>query len=96
MDFFLSGFSFTDTDESQDSRESERTIFYSTLPLHPLTNIQPYHKIPLIRHGRIYGQRKNFMGLFSGGVGGAYIPEDKHFNLQSVKLVTFFSFYQIF
>ena len=26
------------------------------------------------------------------GRGGAYIPEDKHFNLQSVKLVTFFLF----
>ena len=33
---------------------------------------------------------------FRGAWGGAYIPEDKHFNLQSVKLVTFFSFYQIF
>ena len=31
--FFLSGFSFTDTDDSQNSRGSERTIFYSTLPL---------------------------------------------------------------
>ena len=30
--FFLSGF-FTDTDESQDSRRREGTIFYSTLPL---------------------------------------------------------------
>ena len=33
--FFLSGFSFTDTDDSQDSRETEWTIFYSTLPLPP-------------------------------------------------------------
>ena len=31
--FFLSGFSFTDTDNSQDSRGREGTIFYSTLPL---------------------------------------------------------------
>ena len=31
--FFLSGFSFTDTDDSQDSRGREGTIFYSTLPL---------------------------------------------------------------
>ena len=31
--FFLPGFSFTDTDDSQDSRGSERTIFYSTVPL---------------------------------------------------------------
>ena len=31
--FFLSGFSFTDTDDSQDSRGKEVTIFYSTLPL---------------------------------------------------------------
>ena len=30
---FLSGFSFTDTDNSQDSRGREETIFYSTLPL---------------------------------------------------------------
>ena len=35
-DFFsLSGFSFTDTDNSQDSRRREGTIFYSTLPLPP-------------------------------------------------------------
>ena len=33
--FFLSGFSFTDTDGSQDSRVREGTIFYSTLPLPP-------------------------------------------------------------
>ena len=33
--FFLSGFSFTDTDNSQDSREREGTIFYFTLPLPP-------------------------------------------------------------
>ena len=31
--FFLSGFSFTDTDDSQDSRGREGTIFDSTLPL---------------------------------------------------------------
>ena len=34
--FFLSGFSFTDTDDSQDSRGREGTIFYSTLPLPPV------------------------------------------------------------
>ena len=33
--FFLSGFSFTDTDESQDSKGREGTIFYSTLLLPP-------------------------------------------------------------
>ena len=33
--FFLSGFSFTDIDNSQDSRGREGTIFYSTLPLLP-------------------------------------------------------------
>ena len=31
--FFLSRFFFTDTDDSQDSRGREGTIFYSTLPL---------------------------------------------------------------
>ena len=33
--FFLSGFSFIDTEDSQDSRGREGTIFYSTLPLPP-------------------------------------------------------------
>ena len=33
--FFLSGFFFTGTDDSQDNRERKRTIFYSTLPLPP-------------------------------------------------------------
>ena len=33
--FFLLGFSFTETDDSQDSRGREGTIFYSTLPLPP-------------------------------------------------------------
>ena len=33
--FFLSGFSFTDSDDSQDSRGREGTILYSTLPLPP-------------------------------------------------------------
>ena len=43
--FFLSGFSSTDTDDSQDSRGREGTTFYSTLPLyqfHPLTNIETF------------------------------------------------------
>ena len=31
--FFLSRFSLTDTDSSQDSRGRKETIFYSTLPL---------------------------------------------------------------
>ena len=31
--FFLSGFSFTGTDNSQDSSRREGTIFYSTLPV---------------------------------------------------------------
>ena len=33
--FFLLGFSFTATDDSQDSKGREGTIFYSTLPLPP-------------------------------------------------------------
>ena len=33
--FFLSGFSFTDTDDSLDRRGKEGTIFYSTLPFPP-------------------------------------------------------------
>ena len=33
--FFLSGFSFTDTDNSQDSRGREGTFLSSTLPLPP-------------------------------------------------------------
>ena len=33
--FFLSGFSFTDTDDSQDSKGREGTTFYYTLPLPP-------------------------------------------------------------
>ena len=33
--FFLSGFSFIDTDDSQDRRGREGTIFYFTLPLPP-------------------------------------------------------------
>ena len=35
--FFLSGFSFTDTDDQQNSRGEDRTIFYSTLPF-PLSH----------------------------------------------------------
>ena len=35
MTFFLSRFSFTDTDDSQDSKGTEGNIFYSTLPLPP-------------------------------------------------------------
>ena len=33
--FYLSGFSFTATDDSQDSKGRDGTIFYSTLPLPP-------------------------------------------------------------
>ena len=36
---FLPGFSFTDTDDSQDSRGSEGTIFYSTAPLREYSEI---------------------------------------------------------
>ena len=58
--------------------------------LHNLT----YHKILLVSPGFIYGQRTNLMGLYLGeGMGRAYIQEEKHFNLQSVKLI-FLSFFQ--
>ena len=33
--FFLSGFSFMDTDNSQDNTGREGTIFYTTLPIPP-------------------------------------------------------------
>ena len=36
FNFFLSGFTLTDIDNSQDSRGREWTIFYSTLPLPPV------------------------------------------------------------
>ena len=63
--------------------------------------IHRYRKIPLTRPGRIYGQRTNLMGLYSGvgslytgggRRGEAYNREKKHFNLQPVKL-TFLSFF---
>ena len=38
--FFLSGFSFTDTDDSQDSRWRDGTIFIHLFHFYPLTNIQ--------------------------------------------------------
>ena len=41
--FFLSGFSFTDTEVSQDGRGREGTMFYSSLPL-----------LPAHRHSDIY------------------------------------------
>ena len=44
--FFLSGFSFTDTDNSQDSRGREGTIFYSILPL-PLAHEHSSIYLPL-------------------------------------------------
>ena len=41
--FFLSGFSFTDTDDSRGCWGREGTIFYSTLPLPPpITNIETF------------------------------------------------------
>ena len=44
--FFLSGFSFTNTDDSQGSKGREGTTFYSTLPL-----------LPAHEHWDIYLQR---------------------------------------
>ena len=49
-----------------------------------------YRKIQLICHGRTYGRRTNLMDLC---LEGAYIREEKHFNLQSTKL---WSVFQIF
>ena len=40
--FFLSGFFFTDTSDSQDSRRMEGTIFFPLCHFHPLTNIQTF------------------------------------------------------
>ena len=40
--FFLSGVSFTDTDNSQDSRGREGTFFIPLYHFHPLTNIQTF------------------------------------------------------
>ena len=40
--FFLSGFSFTDTDDSQDSRGREGQSFIPLYHFHPLTNIDTF------------------------------------------------------
>ena len=45
--FCLSGFSFTDTDASQDSRGRQGTIFYSNLPL-PITHAAIFLSIPFL------------------------------------------------
>ena len=53
--------------------------------LHPLKLMKTCRKSGLIHPGRIYGQRTNLMGLYSG---------ELHFSLQSVKVITFLSFFQ--
>ena len=40
--FFLSGFSFSEADDSENSRERERTIFIPLYHFQPLTNIQRF------------------------------------------------------
>ena len=40
--FFLSGFSFTDTDNSQDSKGREGPSFIPLYHFHPLTNIETF------------------------------------------------------
>ena len=52
-----------------------------------------YCKILLIHPGLIFRRRKNLMGLYWRG---AYIHEEKHFNLQYVKLFFFSSLKHIF
>ena len=54
--------------------------------LHPLKLMKTCRRSPLIHPGRIYGQRTNLMGLYSG---------ELHFSLQSVKVITFLSFSSI-
>ena len=57
-----------------------------------------YRNIPIIRTGRMYRHRTNLMGLYSGRgpyIRAAYIQEKKHFNLQSIKLIIFLSFFHI-
>ena len=49
-----------------------------------------YRKIQLICHGRTYGRRTNLMDLC---LEGAYIREEKHFNLQSTKLLSVFQIF---
>ena len=53
--FFLSGFSFTDTDNSQDSRGREGTFFYSTLPLLPAHEHLDIY-VQLLHVGCLYAQ----------------------------------------
>ena len=53
-----------------------------------------YRKFPLIRAGRIFGQRTNLIDLYSGDLhmeGAGYIRKEKHFNLQSAKHTFLFS-----
>ena len=55
-----------------------------------------YCKIPLICPGHIYRQRTSLMGLYLGAyIQGAYIWEEKHFNLQSGNLLFFLLFSSI-
>ena len=62
-----------------------------------------YRNILLIHPGRIYEQRTNLIGLYSGfgGWGGRWLicrkgsfnRDEIYFKLQSVKLITFLSFF---
>ena len=62
---------------------------------HEITVLPCYREIPLTHPERIYGQRTNLMGQYSRGKGGAYIREEKHLNLQPVKLTFPFFFSSI-
>ena len=59
--FFLSGLSFTDTDDSQDSRGREGTIFYSTLPLPPTHEHSENMKLITVKYIRNlrFGRKTN-------------------------------------
>ena len=61
-----------------------------------LSYIFKYRKTQLICPGRIYGQRTNLMGLYSGGGGGGLIFRRKNASICNLlNLLLFFLFFSI-
>ena len=57
------------------------------MKINSLQVIWRHRKFPLIRSGQFW------WACIRGGVEGPYIQEEKHFNLQSAKRITFLSFF---
>ena len=83
------------TSKSAISQSCSLKLFTIYIPSNPVNTPWTYIRTKDVSHGPIFGCSLTEMWGGGGGGGGGRRGRKKHFNLQSVELITFLSFFPV-